>query len=110
MATFRSDGEGREVALPSVDGDLMIPPTAAPAEAAAIAAAVGAHVRDQRAAAVAAAAASASASPWAADEPGWHGRRWPFAGRLEGLGGHPERVPEGAPTDDWTAVERVERF
>ncbi len=87
----------------SGDSELSIPATATPAEAAAIAAAVGAHLRDQQLAAIAAATAGDG-------EETWDGERWAYAGRLEGLGGHAERVPQGAPTDGWTASGRTERF
>ena len=38
----------------------------------------------------------------------WAGRRWQFAGRLAGLGKRGGRVLRGAPTDEWTAVGRLE--
>lgn len=44
------------------------------------------------------------------DEPSWNGRRWAFAGRLESLGGRGARVPDGAPTDAWSAAGRADRF
>ncbi len=88
--------------LPTEDGTLSIPPTATPAEAAAIAAAVGAHMRDQQMAALAAAAAAADEAVT------WDGRRWEFAGRIEGLSGISRRVPREAPTDEWTAAGRME--
>ncbi len=72
-----------------------------PDEAAAIAAAVGAHLRAEAAAAAAAAGT---------EELSWHGRRWAYAGRLRGVGRRPRRVPEGAPTDGWTAAGRADRF
>lgn len=77
--------------------------TATADEAAAVAAAIGAHVRDQEAAAAAAAAESD-------DEETWDGRRWAFAGRTRSLQGRSARVPDGAPTDDWTAAGRTDRF
>jgi hypothetical protein len=86
------------------DGALSIPQTASPEEAAAIAAVVGAHLRDQQLAAAAAMAAAAEG------EETWDGKRWAYAGRLEGLTGRTERVPQGAPTDGWTASGRTERF
>jgi hypothetical protein len=89
------------LSLPTEDGTLSIPPTATPAEAAAIAAAIGAHMRDQQMAALAAAAA-------ADEEVTWDGKRWKFAGRIEGLSGISRRVPREAPTDEWTAAGRLE--
>ena len=94
------------VELQAAGETVTIPESATPEEAAAIAAAVGAHLRDQRAAATAAAAAAAAAD----EEPTWDGRRWAFAGRLEGIGDDSKRVPHGTPTDPWTAAGRAERF
>ena len=81
---------------------LSLPADASPDEAAAIVAAVSAHMRDQLAAAAAAAATD--------DEPTWEGKRFEFAGRVEGLTGRTERVPMDAPTDEWTATGRLDRF
>jgi hypothetical protein len=84
---------------------LSIPDDADDAEAAAIAAAVAAHVSDTERAAAAAAAAAADA------EPTWDGEKWRFAGRVDATGGRRiGRVPDGAPTDKWTAAGRVDRF
>ena len=80
---------------------LTLPEDADDEEAAAIVAAVGAHVRDSEAAAAAAAGDGAET---------WDGRRWAFAGRLDSLRGRAMRVPEGAPTDAWTASGRGDRF
>jgi len=80
---------------------LDIPEDATDTEAAAIAAAVGAHLRDQEVAAAAAAADSEAADTW-------DGKRFAFAGRIEGLTGTPRRVPRNAPTDDWTAAGRLD--
>jgi hypothetical protein len=80
---------------------LDVPDDATADEAAAIAAAVGAHLRDR---AVAAAASGED------DDRGWTGRRWAFAGRLGALGGRTARVPGAAPTDDWTAAARSDRY
>jgi len=88
--------------VPTDGGTLAVPADATAEEAAAIAAAVGAHLRDQEAAAATAAAGAGDA------EDTWDGRRWQFAGRLEGLGGLGGRVPRDAPTDGWTAVGRLE--
>lgn len=84
------------------DTRVSLPPDAAPDEAAAIVAAVGAHLRDREAAAAAAAAGEES------DD--WDGDRWRFAGRLATTTGRGGRVPRGAPTDDWTAAGRRDRF
>ncbi|UIO98569.1 acc operon protein [Halobaculum sp. CBA1158] len=83
---------------------LTVPEDADDEEAAAILAAVGAHVRD----AEVAAAAAADDADEAADT--WDGKRWAFAGRLEGIGGRGARVPRGGPTDAWTASGRTDRF
>jgi len=101
MATSRSDGETveRETGV----GRLVIPAEANASEAAAIAAAVGAHVTDRRAAAAAEAAAST-------DGETWDGKRFQFAGRVDGLTGRSTRVPRDAPTDEWTATGRLDRF
>ena len=81
---------------------LSIPDDADSDEAAAIAAVVGAHLRDQ--AALAAAAEGESAETW-------EGKKWAFAGRVDGLQGRRSaRVPDGAPTDEWTASGRTDRF
>jgi hypothetical protein len=80
---------------------LDVPDDATADETAAIVAAVGAHLRDR------AAAAAASDGD---DDPGWTGRRWTFAGRLDALSGRSVRVPDGAPTDAWTAAGRRDRY
>ena len=83
---------------------LSIPDDADDGEAAAIAAAIAAHVSDTERAA---AAAAAETDP----EPTWNGEKWGFAGRVASTGGRRiHRVPDGAPTDKWTAAERVARF
>lgn len=81
--------------------DLTIPDDASDEEAAAIAAAVQSHVS-----ALAAAAAAAEDD----DTTDWTDGKWTFAGRVEGLGGRSVRVPDGAPTDAWSAAGRRERF
>lgn len=81
--------------------DLSIPDDATEDEAAAIAAVVSAHMRDQE---VAAAAAAADA------EETWQGKKWAFAGRIDALQGRTTRVPDGAPTNAWTAASRSSRF
>ncbi|SEO70237.1 hypothetical protein SAMN04487948_104258 [Halogranum amylolyticum] len=80
---------------------LDIPENANPDEAAAIIAAIGAHMRDQEAAAAAD----------GEDEETWQGRKWTFASRIEALQGRSvQRVPDGTPTDAWTAASRADRF
>ena len=89
--------------LTSDDRTLSLPETATDEEAAAIAAAIGAHLNDQQAAAAAAQAAQG-------DTESWDGKRWGYAGRLECTQGRTARVPTTAPTDEWTASGRTERF
>ena len=71
--------DGRDIAFD--DGTLTIPQDATAEEAAAIAAAVGTHLRDRKVATATAAAASDDGG----ERESWTGRRWQFAGRLEGL-------------------------
>ncbi len=97
--TTERSGEVDPAALASA---LTVPADAGPEETAAITAAVGAHLRDRAAAAAAAAADD--------DEETWDGRRWTFAGRTRTLDGRAARVPDGAPTDAWTAAGRADRF
>jgi len=85
----------------SWDIDISVPEDASDEEAAAIAAAVQSHLAAQ-----AAAAAEAAED----DEPTWDGKKWAFAGRVEALGGRTVRVPDGAPTDAWSAAGRRDRF
>jgi hypothetical protein len=40
----------------------------------------------------------------------WDGKRFQFAGRIRGVTGVSRRVPCNAPTDDWTAAGRADRF
>jgi hypothetical protein len=40
----------------------------------------------------------------------WDGKRFEFAGRIRGVTGVSRRVPRSAPTDDWTAAGRADRF
>jgi hypothetical protein len=40
----------------------------------------------------------------------WDGKRFRFAGRIDGVMNGPRRVPRGAPTDNWTAAGRADRF
>ena len=81
--------------------ELDLPDDATDDEAAAIAAVLSAHLRDQAAAAAAKAAAS---------EQSWQGKKWAFAGRVDALQGRTTRVPDGAPTNDWVAASRTDRF
>ncbi|MFD1569701.1 hypothetical protein [Halorubrum laminariae] len=102
------DAEEREADGPTPTADdglagLTIPENADDAETAAIVAAVAAHLRDGEAAAAAAAAESDGSDDW--DE-----ERWSFVGRIDRLQGRRVRVPEGVPTDAWTAAGRAERF
>jgi len=83
---------------------LELPADASAAQAAAIVAAIGTHLREQEAAAAAAAAADG------AGVEGWDGKRFAFAGRIEGLTGIPRRVPRDAPTDEWTTAGRLDRL
>ena len=94
-----ADGEVPDL-LPE-DVSIDLPDDASTQEAAAIVAAVGAHLTDRDRAAAAAAAES---------EPTWEGKRWRFAGRMEATRGRTERVPASAPTDEWTAAGRSDRF
>jgi hypothetical protein len=89
--------------LTTQNGTIRVPPAATPAEAAAIAAAIGAHISDQQAAAMATAKANEGGERW-------EGTRFQFAGRVEGLTGVSRRVPTDAPTDEWTATGRLDRF
>lgn len=77
---------------------VSVPADATTEEAAAIVAAISAHLRDE-------AAAEDEAS-----EVTWHGERWSFAGRIDRLQNRQVRVPDGAPTDAWTAAGRTDRF
>jgi len=71
------------------------------AETAAIAVAVAGYLDE-----VAAAAAATART----DRDSWDGEKWRFSGRLDALGGTCERVPTGAPSDEWTAAGRSDRF
>jgi hypothetical protein len=77
---------------------VSVPADATSEEAAAIVAAIGAHLRAE-------AATGAEES-----EETWHGRRWEFAGRIDRLQNRQVRVPDGAPTDGWSAAGRTDRF
>lgn len=84
--------------------DLTIPSDANDEQAAAIVAAVAAHLRDQEAIAIAAANAGDGGVE------SWEGDRWNFTGRIEALQDRTIRVPDGAPTDRWSAAGRTDRF
>lgn len=79
------------------DREFWIPPDATELEAAAIAAAIAAYLSERERAAGEA-------------EDRWDGDRWTFAGQLERIGRHSERVPPTAPRDPWTASGRADRF
>ncbi|MGB9965140.1 acc operon protein [Halobacterium sp. CBA1126] len=83
----------------TADYDISVPDDATEAEAAAIAAAVSAHLARLEAAAAADGEAAS-----------WDDEKWTFAGRLDALGAQSGRVPDGAPTDAWTAAGRTDRF
>ena len=76
---------------------LRVPPTATPRETAAITAAVHAHT------------ATEEGTP-GEESATWDGKRFQFAGRIAAVTGTPRRVPRGAPTDEWTALGRSDRF
>lgn len=88
MATSRSE-----------DVHLDVPEDASDEEAAAIAAAIGAHLRAQ--------AATAESTD---EEPSWEGKRWRFGGRISRLQNRDVRVPTNAPTNEWAAAGRTDRF
>ena len=101
MVTSRSDGtEGGSADESPGEGDLRLPATASGEEAAAIAAAIETYLAGERAAAEATGGRERS----------WEGRRWSFAGRTALLSGRAARVPDGTPTDGWTAAGRTDRF
>jgi hypothetical protein len=75
-----------------------IPDDANSDEAAAIAAVLGGYLTDRERAAT------------ASDTATWNGRRWEFSGRVEALQGRRVRVPRDAPTDQWSAAGRTDRF
>lgn len=79
-------------------GQLTLPSDVTPEEAAAITVALGAHIQDR---------STEAETPDTGDT--WDGKRFAFAGRIEGLTGIPRRIPRGAPTDEWTAAGRLDR-
>ncbi|WP_323675841.1 acc operon protein [Halorubellus sp. PRR65] len=99
-AEHSADDSAADADLEAVLSALSIPADADDAEAAAIAAAVGAHLTDLERAAAAG----------GGDEASWTDRKWSYAGRLAGVQGRSARVPDGAPTDAWTASGRTDRF
>jgi hypothetical protein len=100
--TTAAEADGEVPDLLPEDVAIDIPDDASDPEAAAIVAAVGAHLTDRDRAAAAAAAADS--------EPTWEGKRWAFAGRVEATQDRTHRVPTSAPTDEWTAAGRTDRF
>lgn len=67
--------------------------------------------REESAAVAAALAAHLDTEEHGKPEPEtWTGRRFQFAGRLSALLGDTRRVPCDAPTDEWTAAGRADRF
>jgi hypothetical protein len=70
--------------------------TARPREAAAIAAAIAEYLADE--------------TPETDQTETWDGKRFQFAGRIRGVTGVSRRVPRDAPTDEWTAAGRTDRF
>ena len=99
-----TSGASEHVAVETDAGTLTVPTDATAEEAAAIAAAIGAHLGDREVAAAAVAAAARGDG----ERDSWAGCRWQFAGRLEGLGKRGRRVPREVPTDEWTAIGRLE--
>jgi len=67
------------------------------AESAAVAAALAVYLDEER-------------NDTGADPESWDGKRFQFAGRIAGLTGCARRVPRDAPTDEWTAAGRADRF
>lgn len=78
-----------------VDIEPDLPATATTDEAAAVAAALAVHLDDEK------------RDP---DTDTWDGKRFQFAGRIAAVTGTPRHIPRGAPTDDWTAVGRSDRY
>ena len=78
-------------------GTITIPPTATATEAAAIAAALDGYLKTE----------SRDTEP---EIETWEGKRFQFGGRATELTGTSRRVPRSAPTDEWTALGRVDRF
>ncbi len=95
----RSPAGTDEVVEIEPDVCVEIPTYATPDEAAAIAAAMGTHLE-----------ALEAATRSSSDDRSWDGNRWTFVGRVEQLQGSPRRIPQGAPTDAWTASGRTDRF
>lgn len=82
------------------DSRLTVPESASPDEAAAIVAAVEAHLAAER----------RTDTGSSSEEPAWTGRRWRFAARIETTQSRSVRVPLDAPSDDWTAAGRTDRY
>ena len=103
------DGVGATDRISSVadpTAALEISPDATDEEAAAIAAAIGAYLTERQ---QLRARLRGEAEEEGAEET-WDGRRWSFAGRLAATRGRSGRVPDGTPTDGWTAAGRADRF
>ena len=92
--------DGRHADPDGDPSDVRLPTSASGEEAAAIAAAIESYLAAERAAAEAAAGGDRA----------WTGRRWSFAGKLARLNGRAARVPDGAPSDGWSAAGRADRF
>ncbi len=82
---------------------VVVPAEASLHEAAAITACVRAHLRGEALAAARVEDGSADRSRPERDD-------FRFAGRAAALTGAARRRPAEAPTDDWTALERLRRF
>jgi hypothetical protein len=78
-------------------GEDLLRAGATRAESAAVAAALAVYLDDE-------------GDDTGADAGTWNGKRFQFAGRIAGLTGCARRVPRGAPTDEWTAAGRADRF
>jgi hypothetical protein len=77
--------------------ELTVPDDADPTEVAAIAAALEVHLAAER-------------EGEESGEVTWDGKRFQFAGRIAALKGIRRRVPREAPTDEWTALGRADRY
>ena len=82
----------------ATDMDIRIPDDANASEAAAITAVLRTLAAEAKAQAAAGGSADPSRDPWE------------FTGRVEGLQSRRVRAPSGAPTDDWSAAGRTDRF
>jgi len=99
-----TDSEGATLDPTLLEAVAAAIPSATTDQAAAIAVAISAHMTDRQRAA---AAAAAESEP----EPGWDGKEWAYAGRIQGtLRRDRVRVRREAPTDEWTAAGRADRM